>query len=133
MRTLALLALMTQGCTTRADVTGTDKATTPDTGKSGQDTDSGDSSDSGDSGNALCNKLSIDALGPKAPVVGDQWVIWVNCDDARLLGPMVIAFDPTDFVSMDQNTATFLYAGSAVLSVTAAGSTMTDDVTVTDP
>lgn len=64
-----------------------------------------------------CEEVTLDILGPEAPVVGDEWVIWLDCDGVRLTGPMVIAFDPVDFATIDENYVTFMYAGTAELHV----------------
>jgi hypothetical protein len=64
-----------------------------------------------------CEVLEIDPLGPNPPGVGDQWTVWLRCDGATLTGVSVLRFTPSDFATLDGNVATFLYAGTATMSL----------------
>ncbi len=74
--------------------------------------------------------LEIDAMGPVAPSVGDDWTIWLRCDGTTLIGTLVIRFDPPDFATIDVNTVTFRKAGTAELTVQVGGYRASMDVTV---
>lgn len=80
-----------------------------------------------------CESTTLDILGTEVPVVGDEWVIWLDCDGVRLTGPMVIAFDPIDFATIDENLVTFLYAGTAELTVDSGRDDFKQMVTVHGP
>ena len=130
MHLLLFVSLLT-ACRPKAEYnwdtsqTGTDTGDTADT--------AADSSDTEDSSEMGCSDWEIDALGPKQPVVGDDWTIWLSCDDARVVGPIVITWDPADFVELDENVATFLYAGDAMLYVSTGRVDLEKAVTVTEP
>ncbi len=98
-----------------------------------EDTASVDSADTADEeDDHTCDEVSLDLLGPEEPVVGDTWVIWMNCDESRLIGPMVVHFEPTDFATLEDNVAVFLYAGQAELSVRSGTYDLSTTVTVTE-
>lgn len=86
--------------------------------------------DTGSPAYVPCSEVTIDPVGPKAPVVGDTWIIWLDCDGARLVGPMVISWDPTDFVLIDDNAATFQTVGSGTVNVNSGRYVASLDVTV---
>lgn len=79
-----------------------------------------------------CDQVALDLLGPEAPIVGDTWTIWVDCDGTRLLGPMVVRFEPSDFAVVDDNVAVFQYAGTATLNVRSGVYDLDTEVTVTE-
>lgn len=123
-----LLAMGILGCHTRADTYHWDTGNVPDEDDSAAaDSDSADEDDE-----HLCDQVSLDLLGPDEPKVGDSWTIWVNCDDSRLLGPLVVRFDPIEFASVTDNVATFLVAGTAELSVRSGTYDLSTEVTVTE-
>lgn len=125
MLALSMLALLT-GCGNRSVDLDWETGNVPE-----EETGTPDSADSGEEEDEhTCHEVSLDLLGPKEPVVGDTWVIWVDCDDSRLLGPMVVRFDPSDFASVDDNTAVFLYAGQGTLSVRSGVYDLSAEVTV---
>jgi hypothetical protein len=64
---------------------------------------------------ADCEELSLAVDGPEPPHVDDDWTVWMWCDGALLTGTMVMRFDPPDVAAVDDNNATFLEAGSAVM------------------
>lgn len=123
-----ILALLASACSTRAVVGGLDStsAAQPD-----EDEETGETGE--DDGYTPCQEVELDALGPSEPVVGDTWVIWLSCDGARLVGPMVITFDPLDFVQLDDNIAVFQYAGTGTLTVNTGRYRVEAQVTVTEP
>lgn len=59
--------------------------------------------------------LSLEILGPEAPVVGDEWTVWMWCDDALLTGTMRLRFDPAALATVEDNVATFLEAGEGTM------------------
>lgn len=127
---LFLFAALLGGCRPKAEFqwdTGNSVEDTADTADTS--TDSADSDDSSEMG---CSNWAIDALGPEEPVVGDSWTIWLSCDDARVVGPIVISWDPGDFVELEDNVATFLYAGEATLYVSTGRVDLEKAVTVTE-
>lgn len=98
-----------------------------------EETGSGDSADSADEDDEhSCDQVELDLLGPEAPIVGDTWTIWVDCDGTRLLGPMVVRFEPSDFALVDDNVAVFQYAGKATLNVRSGVYALDTEVTVTE-
>lgn len=77
-----------------------------------------------------CDTLSLDIGGPDSPVVGDVWYVWVDCDGARLLGGIVVRYDPVEGASLDENVLTFLEPGEGMVVVRAGTTELTQDVTV---
>jgi hypothetical protein len=76
------------------------------------------------------NTLRID--GEEAPAVGDSWTVYMLCDGNIMTGAAVMRFDPTDFATIEENTATFLYAGDATMTFQMGQTRLTEDVTVTE-
>ena len=72
--------------------------------------------DSGSSGNP-CEELSIHVQGDDPPSVGDEWMVYLWCDEALLTGAMVVYLDPPDFAELRENQVTFLQEGKASLHV----------------
>jgi hypothetical protein len=66
-----------------------------------------------------CEEVELDVLGPTEPVVGDVWVVWLDCDGVRLVGYQVLAVDPPEIAVVDENEMTFQYAGEGWLSLSA--------------
>lgn len=126
MRALLLLVPLI-GCKTRADVLDWDTGNLPEEEEQAPGTDTAEEEEEDEH---TCYQVSLDLLGPEEPVVGDSWVIWVDCDGTRLLGPMVIRFDPSDFVSLEDNVAVFQYAGTAELTVRSGVYDLQAEVTV---
>jgi len=79
-----------------------------------------------------CDVVELDIMGPDEPHPGDSWTVWLRCDGATLLGPTVLQFDPTDFATIDDNVATFQYAGTAEMRMQVGSIRETMDVTVVD-
>lgn len=77
-----------------------------------------------------CDEVTLKIQGSEAPVVGDCWTVWLYCDDALLTGASVLSFDPPDFAAIDGNTATFLYAGTAVMKMQVGAYWEEQEVTV---
>ena len=76
------------------------------------------------------NTLRID--GEAEPAVGESWTVYMLCDGSIMTGAAVMRFDPTDFATIDENTATFLYAGDGTLTFQMGQTRLTQDVTVTE-
>jgi hypothetical protein len=99
----ALGLLATAGCTGKAEDTG------EDTGPAVVDT--------GDYEVETCDVLEIRVNGEDPPRVGDEWTIFLWCDEALLTGAMIVRFDPPEVADMEENVATFIEPGKATLDV----------------
>ena len=90
-------------------------------GKADEEEDDGDddggAEDSGEPEVEPCGEVWIDYMGEDEPHVGDEWTIWLRCDDALLVGPTVIRFDPLDFASVNENVVTWTQAGEGLMRV----------------
>lgn len=64
-----------------------------------------------------CVDVYMKIQGPEAPVVGDQWTVWLWCDDKLLVGACVLLFDPPDFADTAENVATFTTEGTAEMKM----------------
>jgi hypothetical protein len=93
-----------------------------------------DDVDEDDTGMAIedCELLEIDHMGPDAPVVGDQWGLWLRCDGATLSGATVIQPTPWDMATVIGNELTFLYAVEGEIKMQSGGYVAYEPVTVTD-
>ena len=80
-----------------------------------------------------CQAVTLDILGPEDPVVGDSWTVWLHCDEALLTGVTVLSFAPPEFATVDENVATFLYAGEATMRMQVGAYWQEQDVTVGEP
>lgn len=72
--------------------------------------------DSG-SGGSPCDEVSIHVTGNDPPTIGDEWMVYLWCDNALLTGAMVVYLDPADFAELRENEVTFLQEGEATLHV----------------
>lgn len=79
-----------------------------------------------------CDVTEIRYDGPAEPVVGDVWTVWMYCDDALMMGAMVIRFEPTDMASFDENVLTWVKAGTGVLTIQAGSTKAELEVTVAE-
>ena len=79
-----------------------------------------------------CDELYMKITGEEEPVVGDTWVVWLWCDDTLMAGVSRLSFDPPDFAMIDNNEATFLYAGSATMQMQVGAERATQKVTVAE-
>ncbi|NOY25135.1 MAG: hypothetical protein GXP62_04600 [Oligoflexia bacterium] len=77
-----------------------------------------------------CDENRIDYIGPDEPVVGDEWIVWLYCDEALLNGPMVLRFDPLDFASVADNVATWRLEGTGTMFVQTGSQRAEMEVTV---
>jgi hypothetical protein len=107
--------------------TGTDDSV--DDSGSGDDSSSSFTDDTSDTEDLGCDKLEIRYDGDYPPHVGTQWLLQLWCDDA-LMTLTIIRFTPTDFATLDENVATFLYAGDGTISMQAGTHRVYLDVTV---
>ena len=76
-----------------------------------------------------CDELELKIIGEDEPSVGDEWTVWLYCDGALLTGWGVLRFDPADFALVYDNVATFVYEGTA--SMTMQVGTFKESMTVT--
>ena len=76
-----------------------------------------------------CHKLEIGYDGPDEPHVGDAWDLQLWCDEA-LMTVVIIRFDPADFARVQDSQATFLYAGTAELTMQTGSQRAYLDITV---
>jgi hypothetical protein len=129
MRSWIAVALF--ACACHNDVR--DSETSNDDSVAADDSSADDSSsfadDSSDTDDLGCDKLEIKYDGPYPPHVGTQWILQLWCDGA-LMTLTIIRFDPTDFASLDENVATFLYAGDGTIQMQAGTHRVYMDVTV---
>ena len=61
-----------------------------------EDTGSGTSDRDDDDDDGGCDELSIKVLGEDPPSVGDEWTVYMKCDDAVLTGTSVVRVDPVE-------------------------------------
>lgn len=114
MRRLGLVVLLLSACS-------------PETEETGQeDTDRQEETDEPEG----CQEVTLDLNGPEAPKVGDEWTVLMRCDDAVLMGPMVIRFTPPDFANLDSNTVLFTTAGTGSMRVQVGAYRLDQDLTV---
>ena len=52
-----------------------------------------------------CGTIQVKFDGPDQPVVGDTWTVLLYCDDALLMGPVVIQVTPTSLATIDEQAA----------------------------
>jgi hypothetical protein len=71
--------------------------------------------DTGSGGGQDCSEVSIRVSGNDPPVVGDDWTIFLWCDEGLLTGSSVVRFDPAEVARLEDNSATFVEAGEATL------------------
>lgn len=64
-----------------------------------------------------CDEPEIRVSGSDPPLVGDEWTIFLWCEDTLLTGAMVVQFDPPEVAELDENIATFIESGEATLYV----------------
>jgi hypothetical protein len=94
------------------------------------DPDCADTQDCAEDSGCEDDELEIDVLGPLAPSVGDDWMVWLRCDGATLIGTLVLRFDPPDFATTEVNQVTFRRAGTGEMTVQVGGYRASMDVTV---
>ncbi|MDP2311819.1 MAG: hypothetical protein Q8P41_02870 [Pseudomonadota bacterium] len=79
-----------------------------------------------------CEALEIRVNGDDPPQVGDEWTVFLWCDDALMTGATRLLFDPNDIAAVSDNTAQFLYAGSATLTMQVGSRRQEREVTITE-
>lgn len=77
-----------------------------------------------------CEVLEIRVTGEDPPQVGDEWTLWMWCDDALMTGAMRLSFDPPEIATVSGNTAQFVAAGDATLTLQAGSRRLSRDVSV---
>ncbi|MDP2310102.1 MAG: hypothetical protein Q8P18_29060 [Pseudomonadota bacterium] len=77
-----------------------------------------------------CEVLEIHVNGDDPPQVGDEWTVWLWCDDALMTGAMRLSFDPPDIATVSENNAQFLYAGDAMVTIQVGSRRQTREVNV---
>ncbi len=78
-----------------------------------------------------CEELEVRVTGDDPPQVGDEWTVWLWCDDALMLGATRLFFDPNDIATVSENRAAFLYEGTASMTIQVGSRRMSRDVTIT--
>lgn len=68
-------------------------------------------------GGSPCDEVSIHVQGDDPPAVGDEWMVYLWCDEALMTGAMVVYLDPADFAQLEENRVTFFQEGEATLHV----------------
>ena len=79
-----------------------------------------------------CTELTLKVHGEEAPRVGDTWTVFMYCDDVVLNGAGRLSFEPPDFARIDNNLATFLYAGDATMRMQMGNRRLEQAVTVAE-
>jgi hypothetical protein len=74
----------------------------------------------------------LDVRGDDPPGVGDEWTVFMYCDDAMLMGAMILQFDPPEAAQVEDNVATFRQAGEALLMMQVGSRRAEKTVTVTE-
>lgn len=87
------------------------------TNTSGEDGGNANGNDGGAEEYEGCEETWVNYVGEDEPVVGDEWTVWLYCDDALLTGPMIIRFDPLDFATVYDNVVTWRQTGEAMMYV----------------
>ncbi len=62
-----------------------------------------------------CDAITMEVHGTDPPVVGDEWTVWLYCDDALLTGAMLLQLDPPELATVEDNVAVFLTEGEGIL------------------
>lgn len=97
----------------------------------GPDAEVVDTEDSG-SDQPTCDTAEIRVDGEDPPTVGDEWNIFLWCDDTLLMGATIVRFDPPEIAELYENTATFVEPGEAVLYMQVGRYTGSRTVTVSE-
>ena len=82
-----------------------------------------------DSAPQECGEYGIRYDGPDEPHVGDQWEVWMTCDDHDT-GVMLLFIYPGELGTWDGRVITFLQAGSGKLRLQTGVHRATMDVTI---
>lgn len=87
-----------------------------------------------DTDDETCTDYHVEVNGPEQPVVGDEWEVWLWCEDVLQVGASVVGSDPPDFVAIrGPNTIEFLYAGTGKLRIQVGNYRHYEPVTVGEP
>jgi hypothetical protein len=78
----------------------------------------------------LCAETRVDFDGPAEPSVGDTWSVLLYCDDALLMGPMVIQVTPSSLATVGEHTVTFVEAGTGTIRINSGAIRYETDVEV---
>ena len=76
-----------------------------------------------------CGEYGIRYDGPDEPHVGDQWEVWMTCDDHDT-GVMLLIIYPGELGTWDGRVITFLQAGSGKIRLQTGAHRATMDVTI---
>ena len=79
-----------------------------------------------------CEALTLQIDGPTEPQVNDEWFVLMKCDGATLLGPYVLQFSEVDFAMIEDNSVTFVQAGTSTLTVRVGSHRIDQVVTVSE-
>ena len=94
------------------------------------DEDTGFDDDLPDDDDEGCEDVYITWSGPDDPIVGDNWTVFLHCDNALLLGGYIVRLDPYDMASIKGNEIEFTSEGIADLSIQSGVWVATTTVTV---
>ena len=64
-----------------------------------------------------CDVAEIRVTGDDPPQVGDEWTVWLWCDDVLMTGATRLTFDPADIATVSDNTAQFVETGTATMRI----------------
>ena len=87
-----------------------------------------DHEDGSDSAQA-CGEYGMRYEGPDPPHVGDEWELWMTCDDSDT-GVMIIRIYPGELATIDGRMMTFVAAGSGKIRMQTGAHRATMDVTI---
>ena len=82
-----------------------------------------------DSAPPECGEYGIRYDGPDEPHVGDQWEVWMTCDDHDT-GVMIIRIYPGELATIDGRMMTFVAAGEGKIRMQTGAHRATMDVTI---
>ncbi len=77
-----------------------------------------------------CESLTLGHDGPDTPVVGDQWAVFLRCDEATLVGASVLTVDPVDAAEIDENVVIFREPGPCTVRLQVGSRAASLDVMV---
>ena len=77
-----------------------------------------------------CESLTLGHDGPDTPVVGDQWAVFLRCDEATLVGASVLTVDPVEAAEIDENLVIFREPGPCTVRLQVGSRAATLDVVV---
>jgi hypothetical protein len=80
-----------------------------------------------------CNTLELRADKEDPPHVGEDWTIFLFCDDVLLTGASKVGLDPTDAATVNENVLTWAKPGDATITLQTGRFKTERDVSVLPP